>query len=47
MIRVTVTDERRSIDLRSDTAYSPDVLDDIVNRVALLMLVGEASEVAT
>lgn len=47
MIRVQVTDEHRSIDLRSDTAYSPDVLDDIVARVVMLMIAGQASEVTT
>jgi hypothetical protein len=43
-IRLTVTDERRSIDLRTDAPYGPDVLDDIVHRAVLLMLTGTEIE---
>lgn len=36
MIRVSVTDEQHSYDVRLDAPYSPDVLQDVVHQVILL-----------
>lgn len=45
MIRIRITDETRSIDVKVDAPYSPDVIDDLINRVALLVLLpGEPVE---
>lgn len=41
MIRIIVTDEQRSVDIRVDADYSPDVWEDIATRALRLLLTNE------
>lgn len=38
LIRLTITDDIRCIDVRTDAAYSPDILDDLSKRAVVLAI---------
>lgn len=42
MIRVQVTDELRSYDIKLDAPYSPDVLQDVVHQIMRLAAAEDA-----
>jgi hypothetical protein len=46
VIRIVVTDEQRSVDIRVDVEYSPDVFDDLGSRALRLMLSNDIPEPA-
>ena len=47
MIRIIVTDEQRSVDIRVDAEYSPDVWEDLATRALRLLLTEVLPEAAS